>query len=43
MTKLRLVLFIVFILILLPLGVSADHTADPSSVAITGSLQDELG
>jgi glycosidase len=30
-------------MILLPLGVSADHTASPASVTLVGSLQDELG
>jgi pullulanase-type alpha-1,6-glucosidase len=43
MTKSRIVLFFVFILILLPLGVSADHTPNPGSITIAGSLQDELG
>ncbi len=29
--------------VLMPLTAAADHTADPASVAIAGSLQDELG
>jgi hypothetical protein len=43
MTKSRFILVFVFIMILLPLGVSADHTASPASVTLVGSLQDELG
>jgi hypothetical protein len=33
----------ILLLALLPLGLSADHTADPTSVTIAGSLQSELG
>ena len=43
MTKSRLALFLVFVLILLPISVSADHTPEPTSVTIPGSLQSELG
>ncbi len=43
MTRSRFVLLLAFFFLLLPLGASADHTPDPSSVAIAGSLQSELG
>ena len=43
MTRSRFALLFVFFLLLLPLGASADHTPDPGSVTIVGSLQDELG
>ncbi|MGW8145211.1 MAG: pullulanase X25 domain-containing protein, partial [Anaerolineales bacterium] len=43
MTRSRVLLLFVFFLLLLPSGVAADHTPDPSSVTIAGTLQDELG
>jgi pullulanase-type alpha-1,6-glucosidase len=43
MKRSRFVLLFVFFLLLLPLGASADHTPDPTSVTIAGSLQSELG
>ncbi|MGW8226640.1 MAG: pullulanase X25 domain-containing protein, partial [Anaerolineales bacterium] len=43
MKRSRFVLLFVFLLLLLPLGASADHTPDPINVTIAGSLQSELG
>jgi glycosidase len=42
MTKSRFILLFVFILILLPFSVTADHTTDPASVTIVGNVQSEL-
>ena len=43
MTRSRFLLLFAFFLLLLPSGAAADHTPGPSSVAIAGSLQSEVG
>ena len=43
MTRSRFALLFVFLLLLLPSGAAAEHTPDPTSVTIAGSLQAALG
>jgi pullulanase-type alpha-1,6-glucosidase len=43
MMRSRFLLLFIFLLLLLPSGVAADHTINPVSVAVAGSLQSELG